>query len=91
MSLKEDLAAKAQKTIEEIALNVAINIKEKLEETADKGECEYFVSLNKQDEGVVTSEKFLELLTDLLDGVKIDVIEKEVFSIFKSKFLRFSW
>lgn len=91
MSFKEVLATKAQKTIEDTALNVAINVKGILEEKADKGEREYFVMLNQKDLSIATSKIFLELLEDLLDGVKVDVTERMTFSIFKTLYLRFSW
>lgn len=91
MAFKEELAAKAQKTIEDTALNVAINVKGILEEKADKGEREYFVMINQKDLSIATSGTFLELLADLLDGVKVDVIERMTFSMFKTQYLRFSW
>lgn len=91
MSFKEELAAKAQKTIEDTALNVAIKVKGILEEKADKGEREYFVVINQKDLSIATSGTFLELLAELLDGVKIDVIERMTFSMFKTQYLRFSW
>lgn len=91
MALAKELAEKRQKSIEDIALNVAANVIERLAEVAEKGGNEYYVSVNTADENVATSSDFLELLSMLLEGVHVEVVERITFSIFKSKYLKFSW
>lgn len=91
MALAKELAEKRQKSIEDIALNVAANVIERLAEVAEKGGNEYCVSVNTAEENVATSSDFLELLSMLLEGVHVEVVERITFSIFKSKYLKFSW
>ena len=91
MSLQEELAAKTQNALEKTALNFAINVRDILIEKAEKGEREYFIQLNDKYVGLATSAPFIDLLSELLDGVKIEVIERIVFSMFKQKYLKISW
>lgn len=91
MRLAEELAHKRQQVIEDKALNVANNVKKRLEEVAEKGGNEYYIIINPSEENLATSGDFLELLSMLLEGVTIEVVEKLTFSIFKTKYLKFSW
>lgn len=91
MSLKEQLAITADKAIEDAALIVALSVEEQLLKAAQNGGKTYDMDITNENLGVMSSEKFLILLSMLLDDVKVEFIQKAVFSIFYMKYLRFSW
>lgn len=93
MNFVEELKAASQKAIEDMALEVSINIQPKLKEFAEKGEKECF--LNPENHRVVMlNDDFINLLSELLDGVNVEVVERSTSSLFpslKRKDIRFSW
>lgn len=91
MSLKEQLAITADKVIEDAALIVALCVEDQLLKAALNGEKTYDLDVTNENFRVMSSETFLSLLSMLLDDVKVEFIQKAVFSLFYMKYLRFSW
>ena len=91
MSLKERLAITADKVIEDAALIVALSVEDQLLKAAQNGEKTYDMDVTNENFRVMSSETFLSLLSMLLDDVKVEFIQKAVFSLFYMKYLRFSW
>lgn len=91
MSLKNQLGVIADTAIEEAALITALSVKEQLLEAAQMGKKEFDVDITNENIQIMSSETFLNLLSLLLDGVEVNFIEKVVFSIFSTKYLRFTW
>lgn len=93
MNFVEELKAASQKAIEDMALEVSINIQPKLKEYGDNGQKECF--MNPEDHaGVMLTDEFINLLSELLDGVNVEVVERSTSVLFPSltrKDIRFSW
>lgn len=94
MSFVEELRASKQKAIEDTALTVSINIQPKLKEFAEKGQSECFMNIPNEQAELLLDDEFIKLLSELLDGINVEVVERNIsswFSSIKRKDIRFSW
>lgn len=93
MNFADELKAASQKAIEDTALDVSISIQPKLKEFADKGQKECFLNPEERRD-VMLNDEFTNLLSELLDGVNVQIVERSVSPLFpslKRKDIHFSW
>lgn len=94
MTLKDSLLKESKDAIESKALNFAINVEPMLLEAAQKGRTGFFVSITKENDHVVRSPVFASAVCELLEGVKVKVIQIPTSSMFpnlKKDVLQVSW
>ncbi|MEY9980372.1 hypothetical protein [Lysinibacillus sp. RC79] len=94
MTLKEKLLSESRNTIEDYSLLFACNIEPMLFKEAQNGKSEYLVDFDNDDKHIVTSDLFIKNVSELLDGVNVEVIQKPISAIFpslKTSYLRLSW
>jgi len=94
MTLKEKLLMESRVAIEDYALRFACNVEQKLTEEACEGRTEYLVSIANEHKHILTSPLFLCTVKDLLDGVKVEVIQISASSLIpslKKDILRMCW
>lgn len=94
MTLKDKLQKESRNTIEDCALRFACNVETRLAEEARDGRTEYLIDLADEHKYICTSPIFITALSDLLEGVKVEVIEistNSLFPSFKKKVLSLSW
>ena len=94
MNFKEELRIASQKAIEDAALAVSIEIQPTLKEYAVNGQAYCFMDIPNDQMGLMLNEAFIKLLKDLLDGVQVEVVERNLSVLFpslKRKFIKFSW
>ena len=94
MTLKEELLKESRTAIEDYALRFACNVEPKLAEEARDGRTEYLVSIADEHKHICTSPIFITALSDLLEDIKVEVIEistSSLFPSFKKKVLSLSW
>lgn len=94
MTLKDKLLKESRNTIEDYALRFACNIEPKLAEEARNGRTEYLVSIANEHKHIVTSSLFISAVNELLEGVKVEVIQISTSTLFpsiKKDVLQVSW
>ncbi|MFJ5768123.1 hypothetical protein ACIP9C_22605 [Lysinibacillus sp. NPDC093210] len=94
MMLKDKLLAESSNSIEDYALRFACNVEPRLIEEAQKGRTEYCVSIDTEDKPIFTSPIFINILNELLGGVKAELVQlptNSLFSYIKNSYLKLSW
>ena len=94
MNFVEELKTSSKKVIEDTALTVSINIQPKLKEFAEKGQTECFMDISNDRAGILLNDEFIKLLSELLDGINVEIVERSFSPLFpslKRKDIRFSW
>ncbi|MFJ3386300.1 hypothetical protein [Lysinibacillus sp. NPDC086135] len=94
MTLKQKLQKESRNTIEDYALRFACNVEPILFEEAQNGKSKMQFNLDEKDKHIVTSPIFISAVNELLEGVKVEVVQvstKSLFPSFKKEFLQLSW
>jgi len=94
MNLKDKLLKESRNTIEDYALRFACNIEPKLAEEARYGRTEYLISIANEHHYILTSPIFISAVNELLEGVKVQVIQistSQLFPSIKKDVLQVSW
>lgn len=94
MNLKDKLLKESRNTIEDYAIRFACNIEPKLTEEARNGRTEYLVSIANEHKHILTSPLFISAVNELLEGVKVEVIQISTSTLFpsiKKDVLQVSW
>lgn len=89
MTFANELIEKRQKALEDIALNLANKVKVELEKVAESGGSEYAVFVEAKDKYLM-SDEFIEMLSLLLEGVKIEAMTNTAF-LTTNRYLNFSF
>lgn len=94
MTLKQKLQKESRNTIEDYALRFACNLEPKLTEEARDGRTECLIAINNEHNHILTSPLFISAVSELLEGVKVKVIQIPTSTLFpsiKKDVLQFSW
>lgn len=94
MTLFDKLQNDSRIAIENAALTFACNVEAKLTEEAKNGRTEYLFLIADEHKHFFASPIFISVLTELLEGVKVEVIEMATHKLFpslKKPFLSMRW
>lgn len=94
MTLKDKLLKESRNIIEDYALRFACNIEPKLAEEARDGRTECLIAINNEHKHILTSPLFISAVNELLEGVKVQVIQistSQLFPSIKKDVLQASW
>lgn len=84
MTLKDKLLKESRNIIEDYALRFACNIEPKLAEEARDGRTECLIAINNEHKHILTSPLFISAVNELLEGVKVQVIQISTSQLFQA-------